>query len=345
MLDTGSTDIACREDRAATWADATHRASPVLPAELAAVRQARAFAREELAAVGLPGCADDAGLLVSELAANAVLHARTPFTVHLRPTLEGGVRVEIEDGSALPPVLTTASSSATSGRGLDLVASMALRWGSHPVPGGKVVWFEVEADGAVAPPVADTAELLALWGTEELVPGKTRTQGLITSALSTAGPTHEVVVADLPVAELLAAKEAMDDLLRELQLLLLLDSPLDAASAVSERSGGPDADVERRHERAVADRLDAAARAFDPARRQVREQVSRAAAQGEALVTLRLWLPATAAQDAAEYRHALEAAEEHSRDGSLLTLPEGLDSHSALRRRYLDEVIRQLPRR
>lgn len=147
MLDTGSTGPVGRDDPAATWAGTTHRVSPVLPPQLQAVRQARVFAHQELTAVGLPECADDAGLMVSELAANAVLHARTPFTVHLRPTLEGGVRVEIEDGSALPPVLTAASNSAISGRGLDLVASMALRWGSHPVAGGKVVWFEVDAGG------------------------------------------------------------------------------------------------------------------------------------------------------------------------------------------------------
>lgn len=177
---------------------------------------------------------------------------------------------------------------------------------------------------------------------EDPAPAASRADGVITSALPAAEPTHEVVVVDVPVAELLAAKEAMDDLLRELQLLLLA-APRDGTGAASAESAAPGTGGPRANELAVADRLDAAARAFDPARRQAREQLSRAAARGEALVTLRLRLPATAGQAAAEFRRALEAAEEHSRRGSLLTLPEGLERPLTVRRRYLDEVIRQLP--
>ncbi len=340
MPDPGSTDTKPPRDPSAEWAATGHLASPVHPPQLDAVRGVRSFVRTRLEAVGLPDCADDAGLLVSELAANAVLHARTPFAVHLRPTLEGGVRVEVEDGSPLPPVLTPASTRAISGRGLDLVASMAARWGSHPsAGGGKVVWFEVEAGSAVPPAMDDTAELLALWGEDEPPPVPLhRSAGLITSSVPAVGPTHEVVVAELPVAELTAAEEAVDDLLRELQLLLLATPPggVDLRSPRAGRPGG---------EQEVAARLDAAARAFEPVRRQVRDQVATAAAGGRALVALRLRLPASAAGAAAAYREALAAAQAQDRAGALLAGPDGLEQHARVLGRYLDEVVRQSPQR
>lgn len=340
MIDAGSTDTKPPRDPSTEWQATGHLASPVHPPQLDAVRGARSFVRTRLEAVGLRDCADDAGLLVSELAANAVLHARTPFAVHLRPTLEGGVRVEVEDGSPLPPVLTPASTRAISGRGLDLVASVAARWGSHPSSdGGKVVWFEVEAGGAAPPMMDDTAELLALWGDEEPPVPLHRTEGLITSSMPAVGPTHEVVVPGLPVAALTAAEEAVDDLLRELQLLLLATPP----GGTNLRAAGDGAPRRPPGEQEVAAALDAAARAFEPVRRQVRDQEATAAARGDALVTLRLELPASAARTAAAYREALDAARVQSRAGALLTGPEGLEGHTRVLRRYLDEVVRQSP--
>lgn len=334
MIDAGSTDTKPPREASAEWAATGHLASPVHPPQLDAVRGARSFVRTRLEAVGLDDCADDAGLLVSELAANAVLHARTAFTVHLRPTLEGGVRVEVEDGSPLPPVLTPASTRAISGRGLDLVASMAARWGSHPSSGGgKVVWFEVEAGSAAPPAMDDTAELLALWGDDDPGSPLHRTAGLITASVPAVGPTHEVVVPDQPVGELLAAEEAMDDLLREMQLLLLATPPGGTRLRPPAAGGPPE----------VAARLDAAARAFEAARREVREQVAAAAAHGDAVVTLRLRLPSSAAGAATAYGEALEAARAQARTEVLLTGPEGLERHLRVLRRYLDEVVRQAP--
>jgi hypothetical protein len=348
-------------EAAAVWAETGHLVSPAYAPQLEAVRQARGFVRTQLEAIGLEACADDAGLMVSELAANAVLHARTAFSIHLRPTLEGGVRVEVHDSSPLPPVLTASSTHAMSGRGLDLVATMATRWGSHPLPappgpgtagrGGKLVWFEVEVAGPVAPLEANTEELLAIWSDLEEdagtrpgahLPGSPpRHAGIITSSLPALEPLYDVVIPDLPVAELRAAKEDMDDLLRELQLLLLATPatgtrlpPPSEASARGARADG---------ELAMAARLDAAARGFEQARRQVREQVTGAAVRGERLVTVRLRLPASAREAALRYREAVEAAGDLSRAGQLLTLADGLDPHAPVRRHYLDEVVRQLP--
>jgi len=325
------------------WSGAGHLRSPEYPPELEAVRRARGFVRSSLEAVGLDDCADDAGLLVSELAANAVLHARSAFAIHLRPTLEGGVRVEVHDRSPLPPVHTAHSPSATSGRGLDLVATMATRWGSHPVSdpaadgrewAGKSVWFEVEA--SAAPPVlnTDTQELLALWSQDEDdgpppgPPTQAPREGIITGPMPAQEPQVDVRVPDLPVAELLEAEEAVEDLLRELQLLLLAPTATGTGTAADE---------------AAAEGLDSAAREFEQGRRQVREQVAQAAARGDVVVELRLQLPASARRAAQRYREAVARAEDLYREGPLLAVPEPSSAHAEVHLRYLDEVVRQLP--
>jgi anti-sigma regulatory factor (Ser/Thr protein kinase) len=88
---------------------------------------------------------DRAVLAASELAANAVLHARTPFTVTLC-VVPGRLRVEFADGSEIvpEPPLSLDPYSAT-GRGLKIVAAVTDAWGVEDVPGGKVVWFEISA--------------------------------------------------------------------------------------------------------------------------------------------------------------------------------------------------------
>lgn len=83
-----------------------------------------------------------AKLLVSELATNAVLYARTPFT--LSASLDGRVvRVAVEDGDPHLPELREPWPTDTSGRGLLLVDRLANRWGSERTAGGKRVWFEL----------------------------------------------------------------------------------------------------------------------------------------------------------------------------------------------------------
>lgn len=363
------------DDRGAVraWEQDAHVVSPSYPAQLESVRLARRFVIAVLEDVDLGGCADDAGLLVSELAANAVLHARSGFSVHLRPTLEGGVRVEVEDASPLPPVHTPHSASAMSGRGLDLVACTAVRWGSHPHGDGKAVWFEVEATAPAAAPDLDTAQLLALWSDDDSGPvmpvghpsapvrGVTAkppagfsgpaspsgshppTAGIITSSMLAVEVTQAVDLRDLPVDAVLAAEESMDDLLRELQLVLLATP---AAGIGAARPGRPPALEHHRpqHERElqVAARLDAAARGFEAGRRQLREQVAAASLRGERRVTVHLALPAAAGRAAADYRDAVEEASQLGGTGQLLAAVDSRGRHADLRRAYLDEVVRQL---
>lgn len=86
-------------------------------------------------------------LLVSEIATNAVLHARTPFSISLGRA-GNRLRVAVEDASEQLPVQKQYGRTDPTGRGLLLVDSLASRWGVDRKPNGKVVWFELEADMA-----------------------------------------------------------------------------------------------------------------------------------------------------------------------------------------------------
>lgn len=81
--------------------------------------------------------------LVSELATNAVLHARTAFRVVVKPG-RSSIRVAVRDSSPKTPVRKEYGPLHPTGRGLEVVESMADRWGVEPADDGKVVWFEID---------------------------------------------------------------------------------------------------------------------------------------------------------------------------------------------------------
>jgi hypothetical protein len=105
--------------------------------------QARHFVTDTLAAWGRADLIDDAALIVSELATNAVLHARTDFTVTLSRLPEGTIRLAVRDASMARPRPRRAGPLDGSGRGLGLVAAFATGWGAEFLPDGKVVWAEL----------------------------------------------------------------------------------------------------------------------------------------------------------------------------------------------------------
>ena len=109
-------------------------------AEATAVRDARQFVVDSPAAAGVDR--EELAMAVSELASNAVLHARTPFEVYVERLVDG-IRVEVLDGSATLPVARPTDPSAVTGRGLLIVASVSRDWGARSTSGGKVVWFEM----------------------------------------------------------------------------------------------------------------------------------------------------------------------------------------------------------
>ncbi|WP_374457835.1 ATP-binding protein [Nocardioides sp.] len=89
-----------------------------------------------------------AELGVSELVANAIIHANAPFKVRVRGTASHP-RIEVADGSTSPPVPPVPAASdddldllLTFGRGLAMVAQCAIAWGATIENDGKIVWFE-----------------------------------------------------------------------------------------------------------------------------------------------------------------------------------------------------------
>ncbi|MFE9722182.1 ATP-binding protein [Streptomyces sp. NPDC005794] len=99
---------------------------------------------------GQPHHAEEAELLVSELATNALLHGCMRgrlFRVHL--TLTSAVlRIEVSDprGERLPG-LREAGADDCYGRGLLIVARLADRWGVEPRTVGKTVFAELSLRG------------------------------------------------------------------------------------------------------------------------------------------------------------------------------------------------------
>jgi phosphoserine phosphatase RsbU/P len=124
-----------------------------LPADRLAPAQARAAVYEALHEVDLIELADDALLLVTELATNAVVHAGTDITVQIEAD-ESHVTVTVGDGrrSDLPELDSTSGPTLSSnGRGLMLVDRLATRWGTTHEIDGKAVWFELRPSGERRP--------------------------------------------------------------------------------------------------------------------------------------------------------------------------------------------------
>ncbi len=107
-----------------------------LPAERDAPGAARRFVVDELRAGGYAeDRVHDAALVVTEMAANALVHARSAFTVAV--TSEGGaVRISVNDASPVLPARRDEVPMAQSGRGLVLVPAIARTWGADRTDDG-----------------------------------------------------------------------------------------------------------------------------------------------------------------------------------------------------------------
>jgi CheY-like chemotaxis protein len=114
-----------------------------LPEALTSVRTARRFVADKVREWQLGQILDDALLVVSELAANAITHAGSPCRVHLSLT-PAALRIDVLDTGAGSPEPQPASTTEEHGRGLHLVDALTTAWGLEMVPGqGKRVWAEL----------------------------------------------------------------------------------------------------------------------------------------------------------------------------------------------------------
>ncbi|MFE5244864.1 MULTISPECIES: ATP-binding protein [unclassified Streptomyces] len=122
--------------------------SETLPRESESADDARRLVRVACAVWGLDELAEDGALIVSELVANAVQHARRESIriVVDRPDA-ARVRVGVADLSRARPVEREADDNEEGGRGLRLVAALAADWGTDERRWGKIVWADLEVRG------------------------------------------------------------------------------------------------------------------------------------------------------------------------------------------------------
>ncbi|WP_156726330.1 SpoIIE family protein phosphatase [Streptomyces apocyni] len=113
------------------------------------VATARGFVRDTLQGWGFTDVIDDAVVLTSELVTNAVVHAGTTAEVCCLRS-EDTVRIEVADRypEREIPLQQSASSMGSpdreGGRGLQLCAALATRWGVEYTPTHKEVWFQLD---------------------------------------------------------------------------------------------------------------------------------------------------------------------------------------------------------
>ena len=170
-------------------------------ASLAPIRRLITQATVDL---GRPELGEDAVLCGSELASNAILHTRLPFDVDVEG-IDGGLRVVVVDRRPqdLPAVVpatglaTDITSQGTTGRGLQIVASIADRWGVTTDVHTKAVWVELRpgSSGARSSPVVVEAHPRPVEGDEVVLE-----------------------LRSLPVRAAVASGMHLDGLVRELQL-------------------------------------------------------------------------------------------------------------------------------
>jgi anti-sigma regulatory factor (Ser/Thr protein kinase) len=111
----------------------------------AVCRQIRHTLRVLLTGWGVAADAvDDALLVVEELVANVVDHARTRFQLAVQ--LSGRVlRVAVRDCDGGLPQIRPFDPEAPRGRGLQVVTTLAVRWGCDRHEQGKTVWADLPA--------------------------------------------------------------------------------------------------------------------------------------------------------------------------------------------------------
>ncbi|ELS57049.1 SpoIIE family protein phosphatase [Streptomyces viridochromogenes] len=113
------------------------------------VASARSFVRDTLQGWGFADIVDDAVVLTSELVTNAVVHAGTSADV-LCLRSDDGVRIEVADRypeREIPlqgQAVNMGSPDREGGRGLQLCAALASRWGVEYTPTHKQVWFQLD---------------------------------------------------------------------------------------------------------------------------------------------------------------------------------------------------------
>lgn len=125
------------------------------PCELDSVRAARHFVTGLLAASPDARLGDDAAIIATELAANAVLHAHSGFTLTVARSANA-VRIAVQDSDPLalrdddrvPACDDGMPFDFRPGHGLSIVAQLASAWSVERLPDGKVIWVDLARGGS-----------------------------------------------------------------------------------------------------------------------------------------------------------------------------------------------------
>lgn len=109
------------------------------PSEVTRLRHALVDRLQEL---GFDGQAQDAGIMVSELVANALEHGRSAAIVSLE-VADDCAKVSVHDDSSALPAVRPIDPYRVGGNGMRVVEAFSDAWGVEREPVGKTVWFTV----------------------------------------------------------------------------------------------------------------------------------------------------------------------------------------------------------
>jgi anti-sigma regulatory factor (Ser/Thr protein kinase) len=141
-----------------------HQCRVRLAAGPAAPARARGRVREAILAWDVPVNPDVAALLTSELVTNAVRHqARGTVTLAIS-YCRGWLRVDVHDSERFLPVVVDAAADDETGRGLMLVAALAVDWGFYRTPAGKAVYFALASASDLAESAGGPPPGVHAWG-------------------------------------------------------------------------------------------------------------------------------------------------------------------------------------
>jgi anti-sigma regulatory factor (Ser/Thr protein kinase) len=124
--------------------DPRDRHLALVSADARDVSRIRRLAKEFLTDLKVsPTALDDALLIISELVTNAVLHALPPAALRVRWVQQHALRIEVTDGGPRPNPPPKTDQYDEHGRGMLIVAAMAVRYGTITHAGGSTCWAEL----------------------------------------------------------------------------------------------------------------------------------------------------------------------------------------------------------
>ena len=277
---------------------------------------ARRLVREVLGAGGREEWLDAGELAISEVVTNAALHAHTPIEVHLQ-LRDDRLCVKVRDFDPMLPRQRHYDEEATTGRGMGLVAAVALECGVESLgDDGKVTWFSV---GDVPEPSA--GDVAAAWELED------------DADIPLGDDTVTVTLGSMPVILWIAARQHHDALLRELVLHLAEHPEVQVDLAAADRARGLVS-------AAVLRAIDEAG-ATGEARPAVPEGHPSPLPWTPGDVDLEVVVPRDSGAHYAALQDALDAAEDLAASGRLFVRP-GLPEIVAVRDWACEQVIAQL---